>query len=220
MPLKASSPATDYEEIDRWAGGVGWIAHPEEDMQRASHAIVDDGDVWVIDPVDAPGIDDLLAELGDVQGVVVLLDRHTRDAAAVANRHDVEVYLPVFVECDVDAPIERFAGPLPGTDYDLIHTVNWPGWSEAALFDGETLVVADALGTADYFTTKEERIGVHPLLRLLPPNRLRGIAPKRILTGHGAGIMDDGARALAAAFDNARPGLPRVWWNGLKSMLG
>ncbi|WP_166377168.1 hypothetical protein [Halorubrum sp. BOL3-1] len=31
---------------------------------------------------------------GDVAGVVVLQDRHTRDAAAVARRHGVPVFVP------------------------------------------------------------------------------------------------------------------------------
>ena len=48
--------------IGRWDGGVGWIAHPEERGRRASHAIRgEDGDVGVFDPLDAPGVDDLLA---------------------------------------------------------------------------------------------------------------------------------------------------------------
>jgi len=71
MPMKGGD-SDEYREIDRWDRGVGWIAHPGETMQRASHALVgDDGGLWVIDPVDAPDVDGLLSEFGDVAGVVV-----------------------------------------------------------------------------------------------------------------------------------------------------
>ena len=59
MGLKAAGDAR-LHEIDRFDGGVGWIAYPEETMERASHALAvhdEEGDadeVWVIDPVDAP----------------------------------------------------------------------------------------------------------------------------------------------------------------------
>jgi len=69
MELKADGDA-DLHEIDRFDRGVGWIAYPGEAMERASHAIAvpneesETDDVWVFDPVDAPGVDDLLADLG------------------------------------------------------------------------------------------------------------------------------------------------------------
>lgn len=102
MPLKAVRPPTGFEEIDKWSGGFGWLAYPDETMQRASHALSIDqpgdpdapDDVWVIDPLGAPGIDNRLRDRGDVVGVVVLLDRHGRDAATFARRHDVPIYLP------------------------------------------------------------------------------------------------------------------------------
>ena len=51
MPMKGGD-SDEYREIDRWDRGVGWIAHPGETMQRASHALVgDEGGLWVIDPV-------------------------------------------------------------------------------------------------------------------------------------------------------------------------
>jgi len=61
----------------------------------------------VFDPVDAPGVDDLLADLGTVAGVVVGLDRHKRDSAAIATRHDVPVYVADWmtgVAEEIDAP--------------------------------------------------------------------------------------------------------------------
>jgi hypothetical protein len=54
--------------IDRWSGGIGWLAHSDEAGMRTSHAFVgDDGGVWVVDPLDAPEIDDELATLGEVR---------------------------------------------------------------------------------------------------------------------------------------------------------
>lgn len=219
MPFKERTDPDDVTVVDRWDGGVGWLAHPEETMRRASHALVVEGDVWVVDPVDAPGVDDLLADLGDVVGVVVLLDRHQRDADAVAQRFDVPVFLPEYVDREFDAPVERLGLRLPETDYRLVHSVSIPRWEEAALYDGETLVVADALGTADYFTVGRERVGVHPMLRLFPPMALRDLAPERILTGHGNGVFDDAESALVHALDGARTRLPQAWLKSLRSVV-
>lgn len=36
------SPSVGYRLIDDFDGGVGWLAHPDEDGQRASHAVVGD----------------------------------------------------------------------------------------------------------------------------------------------------------------------------------
>ena len=120
MPFRVDERSTELAEIDRFDGGVGWIAHPDEEMQRASHALEHEGEVWVIDPVDAEGVDALLAEFGEVRGVVVTLDRHKRDAADVANRHDVPVYLPAVFEGvseDLEAPVVRFGDELADTGF-------------------------------------------------------------------------------------------------------
>lgn len=224
--LKDDSEPTDPEIVDRFDGGAGWIAHPEEGMRRASHLLVgaDDGNgasggeesdgaaVWLVDPLDAPGVDDLCAEHGDVAGVVALLDRHTRDAAAVARRHDVPVYLPGNVDADLDdVSVERVTGRLADSGFEVRTVVDWPGWREAALYDGETLVVADAVGTAGYYTARSERLGVHPALRLAPPQSLRNLSPERVLVGHGEGVMVAGAEALQTALSGARRRLPEAW---------
>lgn len=246
MPLKASRPPTEYEEIDRWAGGVGWLAYPDERMARASHALrvgragvdaerdqrahrstddreTDDrADVWLVDPLRAPGVEDMLRELGDVVGIVVLLGRHSRDAVTFARRFDVPLYLPVWVDVEVpaDVGIVRIEEGLPGTEFELIETVDLARWHEAALYDGETLLVADALGTASYFTAGEEALGVHPFLRLLPPGALGEPTPERLLTGHGAGVSEGASGELTDALENARSRAPRVWWNALKGLVG
>ncbi|UPV74183.1 hypothetical protein M0R89_16790 [Halorussus limi] len=223
MPLKKTEPATEYEEIDRWDEGVGWIAHPDETMLRASHALDTAAGVWVVDPVDAPGVDDLLEEFGDVAGVVVLLNRHYRDADAFARRHDVPVYVPAWFDKvpEMEAPIRRFDATLPGTDYRVLTVTDTFGWEEAALYDedGGTLVVAESVGNAPYFTTPGERIGVHPMVRLTPPSALRGLRPERVLVSHGRGVSDDAARALEDALDGARRQTPKLYAENLRMLL-
>lgn len=213
MPLKETDASNTYREIDRWDGGVGWLAHPDETMERASHALSIDGDVWVIDPVDAPAIDELFAEFGTVTGVVVLLDRHMRDAEAVARRHDVPLYLPTWVRRSVSGvPVRRFGTTLADTRLRVLKLFDNPAWQEAALYDETdgTLVVPESVGTADYFRTGHEQLGVHPMIRLFPPDELRGLTPKRILVGHGPGVFDDAPVALADALNGSRRRYPSL----------
>ncbi|WP_135854495.1 hypothetical protein [Halorussus salinus] len=223
MPLKKSEPATEYEEINRWDEGVGWIAHPDETMLRASHALDTAAGVWAVDPVDAPGVDDLFAEFGDVAGVVVLLNRHYRDADEIARRHDVPVYVPAFFDRvpEMEADLRRFDATLPGTDYRMLKVADAFGWEEAALYDeaAGTLVVAESVGNAPYFTTPGERIGVHPMMRLTPPSALKGLRPERVLVGHGRGAMDDATRALDDALGGARRQTPKLYAENLRMIL-
>lgn len=225
MSFRVDERATDFREIDRFEGGVGWIAHPDERMQRASHALAVDGEVWVIDPVDAAGIDELFAEFGDVAGVVVTLDRHKRDAAAIAKRHRVPVYLPEFfdgVTGDIDTAVARFSDELSDTGIRALTVVDSRFWQEVALYnpaDG-TLVVPETVGTVDYFLAGDERLGVHPMLRLNPPQAaFRGIRPERVFVGHGAGVLEGASRALEDAFDSSRRRAPRLYVETAWDML-
>lgn len=227
MPMKGSGQS-ELREIDRWEDGVGWIAYPDEEMQRASHAFVaDDGGVWVVDPVDADGLDDLLAEFGDVAGVVVMLDRHKRDSAAVATRHDVPVYVPDWmtgVAANLDAPVERFGRELADTGYRAItvRDSTVPPWQEVGLYHeaNGTLVVPESVGTANYFLAPGERLGVHPMLRLFPPERALGrLSPERILVGHGAGVMENATTALRDALDGARRRTPALYGKTLRTFI-
>jgi hypothetical protein len=239
MPMKGSGRG-ECREIDRRAGGVGWIAHPEETMQRASHALAvggttgggsadgepaGDADVWLVDPVDAEGLDALLAPFGDVAGVVTLLDRHERDAAALARRHGVSAWVPSWmggVAASLDAPVERFDGELADTGYRLREVVNNPVWKEGLLYDEDdgVAVIPEAVGTASYFRARDERLGVHPMLRLLPPRRaFRELAPDRVLVGHGAGIERDATAALRDALDGSRRRAPGAYAKAFRDAL-
>ena len=217
MPFRVDERATEFTEIDRFDGGVGWIAHPDEEMQRASHALEHDGEVWVIDPVDVAGIDELFAEFGEVRGVVVTLDRHKRDAADVANRHDVPVYLPAFfdgVSEELEAPVVRFGDELADTGFKARTVVDSRFWQEVALYDPErrTLVVPESVGTADYFLAKGERLGVHPMRRAIPPRDALGdLVPDRVLVSHGAGVLTDATTALETALSQSRTRAPLLY---------
>lgn len=220
MPMKGSG-AGELAVVDRFDGGVGWIAYPEETMRRTAHAVESDGGLWILDPVDAAELDDLLEGYADPAGVVVLLDRHKRDAAAIANRHDVSVYVPEWmggVADDLDAPVERFGGQLAG--FDVIRLVDNPLWQEAVLFDGETLVVPEALGTAEHFRAPDETLGVHPMLRPFPPKRLGQYDPDRLLVGHGEGCFEDVGPAVRRAVEGARRTAVPMYLKNVGELLG
>jgi hypothetical protein len=175
-------------------GSFGWVE--EGRMRRAGHALVEDGRVWLVDPFDAPGVEERVRAAGEPAGVIQLLDRHNRDCRAFAGRLGVPLHL-------LDAPPPFQVAPLRTP----------PKWREAALWwpQRRVLVAADALGTVPaYFLAPGERLGVHPLLRLTPPRRLAGLAPEHVLVGHGTGVHEDAAAALREALAHARrrtPGL-------------
>ncbi|MFC5973316.1 hypothetical protein ACFPYI_18455 [Halomarina salina] len=223
MPMKGSG-ATTMAEIDRFDGGVGWLAYPDERMERASHALVTDEGLYLVDPVDCEGLDDLLDEYGDVAGCVVLLDRHNRDADALARRHDVSVYRPAWME-SIDpnylAPVEDIGVELGDTGYEVFQLYDTPFWSEAYLYHPEekTLVVPEALGGAEYFRAGDERVGVHPMLRMTPPRELTAYDVDRLLVGHGPGVMDRATSAIRDAVGGSRRRAPTAYFQMLRGLL-
>ena len=181
----------------------GWIAAEPPRLQRASHALVSEGRVWLVDPVDAPGIEERVRALGEPAGVLQLVDRHPRDCAALAER--------------LGAPHLRlpFEG-VPGSPFEARKVLDLPGWREVALWwEAErVLVCTEALGTVPYFRAWDEPLAVHPFLRLYQPRVLRdmarGLTPGHVLVGHGEGIHGEGAAAaLAQAVRGARRATPR-----------
>lgn len=214
------STSTEMEVIDRWENGFGWFAHPDELGIRASHAIQGEDGVWVFDPLEAPGVHDRLAELGTVVGIAVQGNFHARDAASFAERYDVPVYLPVWMDRvaeRIDAPTERFPAP-PGETVELgasgmmIRTIDpLTFWQEALVYrptDG-TLRIADMLFNG--MQVGNERLACHFFHRFAPPREpFADLDPERILLGHGEGVFDDAAGALEYTLDNARRHLPRA----------
>jgi len=203
-----------YREIDRWDGGVGWFAHPEEAIARASHAVATGEGVWLLDPIDAPGVGDLYAEFGEVAGVAVCSSWHARDAGVFARRHDVPVWVPEWmgrVEERVDAPLRRYEDRLGDTGFLARGHAPLPSWQEAILYregDG-TLYVPESLGTSTTFVVGDEPLGVAIYLRAIPPRSvLEDRSPERVLVGHGTGVFEGADEALAEALSTARRRAP------------
>lgn len=225
MPMKGSGEADEWQEIDRTDDGVGWLPYPDEQMQRASHAVLgDDGGVWLVDPIDVEGLDELLAEFGEVAGVVILLDRHKRDCAEIANRHDVSVWVPSFMDGvseDLDAPVQRFDNALGDSGFTLHKLIDNSFWQEGVLYNEDTgvLVVPEAVGSTSYFKTSEQELGVHPMLRLLPPKKLKRFEPSRIRVGHGAGISTAAPAVLDSAISGSRARTPRLYFKNVKDLV-
>jgi len=224
MPAKATAEPTDPAVVDQWDGGVGWIAHPEETMERASHALSIDEGVWLVDPLYAPGVADLLGDLAEVAGVIVLSNYHLRDADVFAERYDVPVTLPASMtglEDRIDAPVSRLEVGTAVGGYELFTVARSSWWQEYGLTDGETLVVGESVGTAEYLRAGEEALGVMLLRRLRPPRAaLAGRDPDRVLTGHGPGLHENAGEALEEALRNARRRLPRALLENGRRQLG
>ncbi|HVD42844.1 MAG TPA: hypothetical protein VNB58_04005 [Gaiellaceae bacterium] len=179
---------------DEFDGGFGWIA--DEFMERCSHALVEDGRVWVIDAVDGDGVEERIRAAGTPAGVVQLLDRHNRDCAALAARLGVRHHV---------VP-NGSLGPFACIAVKKSHS-----WNEIALWwpDRRVLVCADALGSAQYFRAGDERLAVHPLLRVRPPRpQLGALQPQIILCGHGEGVLEDAGVALREALSTSRRRIP------------
>jgi hypothetical protein len=191
------SPARVVDELDL---GFGWISAQQPRLQLTSHALAAEGQVWLVDPTDAPELDDRIRALGKPAGVIQLLDRHNRGCAVLARRLGVP-HLRV-----------PFDG-VPGSPFELVPVIRRRRWNEAALWwpARRVLVCADALGTVRHsFRLGGEAVGVHPLLRLTPPKQLAVFDPEHILCGHGEGVHANAAAALRDALAHARRRLPRL----------
>ncbi len=87
--------------------GFGWIEEAAE--AKTGHALVVDGRVWLVDPIEPEDVEERVLALGEPAGVLQLLDRHNRAAAALAARLGVPHHV---------APRE-----LPGTPFTVLPVV-------------------------------------------------------------------------------------------------
>jgi len=191
-------------EVEEHALGLTWVV--AEPMERAFHALVDDGRVWLVDPLDGPEIEDAVA-LGEPAGVLQLLDRHNRDCAEIADRLGV--------------PHLKVPDAVPGSPFEAIPAVRVPRWRETALWwpEKKALIVAEVLAANPMHTGGEERVGMHLFLRPWPPSSLRGYRPEYLLLGHGESVHgSEAGEAVETAYARARRDLPRVLW-GLPSAV-
>lgn len=191
--------------------GFGWIAHPEESGQRTSHAIRTPDGVWLIDPLDAIGVEDRIAEVGEVAGVVVTSNYHARDADGFARRHGVTVTLPPWLDRAagrIDARVRR-DDRLGESGFRFRRVAPVPGWVEAALVGTKTLYVSEQL--ARRTAVGPETVGLVPPFRLRPPRvALLDTNPDHLLTGHGPGVHENATAALRTALDRPWRRLPRA----------
>jgi len=167
-------------------------------MARSCHAIASDGRVWLVDPVTDDEALDAAEALGDVAGVIQLLDRHNRDCTSLARRYDV--------------PHLRLPEQLPDAPFAVLKTVWLPGWRELALWlpSQSALVVSEAVGTGAYFALAGRPAGIHPMLRLRPPGALRSHRPRHLMVGHGPTLHEGAAEALDEALARSLKDIPRV----------
>jgi hypothetical protein len=169
----------------------------DEPMQRAWHALADEGRFWLVDPLDDEGVMEAASALGEPAAVLQLLDRHNRRCAEIAGRLGV--------------PHLRVPDSVPDSPFSTISAVSVPGWRETALWwpSRSALIVAEVVGTGPMYAVGGEEVGMHPFLRVRPPGSLRGREPLHLLFGHGPPRHGpECAALLEAAYARARRDIP------------
>jgi hypothetical protein len=170
-----------------------------EPMERAWHALADGGRVWLVDPLADERFMDSAESLGEPAAVLQLLDRHERDCAAIAERLGV--------------PRLRVPDRLPDSPFSAVPALRLPRWRETALWwpARSALIVAEVVGSGPMYAVGGDRVGMHPFLRVWPPDSLRGMAPRHLLFGHGPPLHGDECPAeLERAYERARRDLPAL----------
>ena len=214
----ASGGATpQLNVIARTDDSVSWQLAGHGMLECVSHAVRDDdGRVWIFDPLSGAGLDAIVAELGGlVAGVVVLLDRHLRDAPAVAARLGVDLWFPQG-RCRQELPPQtrRYDTKIDGCPFEfLVVRQKERAWLERAAWlpARRLLVVAEAVGTVGYYLVgRDIPLAVHPMSRIAPPKMLCGLGPDRVLVGHGPPVERHASIALETAIADGRRGIPRL----------
>jgi len=208
------------EFVDEWENGFGWVARPEENMKRTSHAFVDDG-VYLVDPLDAENLDGKIDELGEVKGIIILFNRHVRDSEKLAEKYDCPIFVPEWFERELDVEVKKISDKVLGTDWEIHTVVDSRISKEAALYNREskTLIVADALGTAKHLCGRGEKLGMSPLYRFNPPRKLLDFERERIFCGHGEGINEDASKTMKQTIRNGRRKTLSAYFNAFYHMF-
>jgi hypothetical protein len=171
----------------------------DEPMQRAWHALADGGRVWLVDPLDDERTMEAAAALGEPVAVLQLLDRHNRRCAEIADRLGV--------------PHHRVPDSLPDSPFSVIAPVRLPLWKETTLWwpARSGLVVAELVGSGPMYAVGDDPVGMHPLLRPMPPGTLRRLKPQHLLFGHGPPLHGpDCAAALERAHKRSFRDIPAM----------
>jgi hypothetical protein len=178
--------------------GLTWVM--DDPLLRASHALVHDGRVWLVDPVDAPEAIERATALGEPAGVLELFMAHGRDSEAIAKRLNV--------------PHHSLPDVLPDSPFSVLDVSLGP-WKERALWwpEQKGLVVPESLGTATHYVLGRGPAGVHFMRRGLPPNQLKPFLPEHLLVGHGDPLHGGAAAAaMLDALNRSRRDLPALLW--------
>ena len=186
--------------VDETDWGFGWFSPEKPGLRMASHALVANGRVWVIDPNEADGVDDRIRAVGEPAGVIQLLDRHNRACAAFAKRHGVRRHVVPF-------------DGIPDSPFEVARVMRRRRWHEVALWwpERRVLVCADALGTVPhYYAVGDDPIGPHLMLRLTPPRQLGRFDAAHVLCGHGEGIHENAAEAVRESLRRSSRRIPRL----------
>lgn len=189
---------TATSKFEQYELGSSWTQ--TESMARGSHALVHDGRVWLVDPVDSEG--DVERAIGDNEpaGVIQLLDRHNRDSAAIADRLNV--------------PHLRLPAELPDAPFTAFSVIDNRLWREVGLWwpEHKALIVAEAIGTNKFLAVADTGVAVHPGLRLIPPGALRKFTEvEHLLPGHGEPLHSpDLGDRIQTALERSRRDLPRT----------
>jgi hypothetical protein len=194
-------------------GSFAWIADRADPLSRCSTALVLDQGVLLIDPVDTPGLDQRIEQAGTPIGVCRLIDRHRRDTTAITQRLGVAELAP--------AVLAGTAPPLPSGEIEERVVLAAPGWNESVLWlpERRLLIIAEAVGSSRFFLAHDDdRLGVHPLLRLRPPRGALAVAADVVACGHGEPVSD-AADALRAAVASARQSLPHLVRRAARSVV-
>ena len=220
MPIKIGEIEVG-KFLDEWKHGFGWIAKPEEKMQRTSHALVENGDVYLVDPLDAENLDQKIDEYGDVEGIILLFDRHERDSVNLAEKYGCPIFVSECFERSLDAEVKEISDNVPGTDWEIHQVIDSMTGKEAALYNTEnkTLIVADALGTTNHMRGRGEKLGMNPLYRLRPPVKLLEFEPERIFCGHGEGIQENASEMMKETLENGRLKAPSAFFNAFIQLV-
>lgn len=177
--------------VHRTDHSITWGVDDQGLLACRSHALRDDdGRVWIIDPVEMVGLDDAIRAMGEPAGVIVLLDRHLRAAPAVASRLGVPLYFPEGTQRQrLPEDVVRYADQIDGCPFEFpLVRQSGRAWIERALWwpAQRLLVIAEAVGTVDYFRAHAGDVcGLHPMMHARPPRGLMGFDPELVLVGHG-----------------------------------
>jgi hypothetical protein len=207
--------------VSRGEYGLSWRPAGEGRMRRTSHALASGARLWLVDPIDCAGLDELIAPLGDPAGIVLTIDRHARGAVEIAARLGVPVLADRALGRARRAS-HRFAGAVPGSP---LRSIPIPGrglrrwWREAALWwpEARVLVVGESLGDVPYFLLDGERLGLHPVRRSQPPTELLRCDPETLLAGHGDGVAAGAGEVMRDTIRRG-PGRRRPLWT-LRALL-